>query len=284
MPEPSLKFTTVRVLRRMQTSNTEYISGRNSRREYRECRGSRADPEDAASERYEYGPLRALIENRDLHNSYQLDLEAMVYTATRVNDFGAPVWMKPRRVEMKSSGRTRYIHIETVDTGERRQMFGYTGRRVVTRKSDQTEPQDTVCVSESETDGWYIDPPAAWLILHPPRPGVCYLGIGGLERDDVKITATGPRETGFALLATHTHRSTISGATHTHVHHEKVTEFSEDPLDPDLFLPPASFKRVPQLPAALSGFHAYPLGIRLRLRWEILKDALRLGLATARRG
>jgi hypothetical protein len=154
MPEPSLKFTTVRVLGRMQTSNTEYISGRNSRREYRECRGSRADPEDAASERYEYGPLRALIENRDLHNSFQLDLEAMIYTATRVNDFGAPVWMKPRRVEMKSSGRTRYIHIETVDTGERRQMFGYTGgvwSRVKATKPSRRIP--FVSVSPKRTVG-----------------------------------------------------------------------------------------------------------------------------------
>ena len=147
-------------------------------------------------------------------------------------------------------------------------MFGYTARHVITRTSETYEPADARGQSEAEVDGWYIDPPAAWLGLHPPRSGRAYLtattnpGV----MDDVKFTDTGNRETGFPLLVTRTHRS----MGHTTGHREEVTEFSEAPLDPGLFVPLENFKRVLQLPGA----HAYPYGMRIRLRWEMLKDRL----------
>lgn len=56
------------------------------------------------------------------------------------------------------------------------------------------------------------------------------------------------------------------------VHREEVTEFSEAPLEPDLFVPPADFERIPQLSDGVRHTLAY----RARLRWEILKDSLSL--------
>ena len=130
----------------MRASRTEYISGRNWRVEVREGQHSR----------------RAAISNHDRHYNFHLDLEAGVYTASRIA-------VKPRPTGLTQSGRTRHIHTETVDTGERREIFGYTARRVITRATETSERAGTSIGSESEVDGWYIDPPAAWLRLHPPN-------------------------------------------------------------------------------------------------------------------
>jgi len=221
--------------------------------------------------------LRAYIQNRDLHYSFELEIDKRIYTAFQANEYGSPKWIKPRQTEpQKRSGRTVHTHTETIDTGERRELFRYTARRVVTR-SRQT--RDSRLLSESECDGWYIDPPAAWLNLHPPaKPGTFYhLCAGTGERDDYKFTEAGDRETGFVLLATRTHKSSFEDETgnsraHESVHHEEVTELSETPLKPDLFVPPHDFKRVLQLPDGVRYAPAY----RLRLRWETLKDSLHL--------
>ena len=236
---------------------TEYILGRHSRSESRNGVGDR------------YGPLRAVIRNGDLHCIFHLDLEAKVYTATQVDDRGVPVDARPEQVERKPSGRTRHYHIETVDTGERREMFGRTARHVNTRTTLTMEPPGDSPVTESEIDGWYIDPPAAWLRLYPKRGGFAYLAYGPHQRagvweqDEVKCTTAGPRETGFQIVLTDKRGS----------RHEKVIELSEDALDPALFQPPADFKRVARLPSGAYEYR-YPWETRVRLRWLMLMDWL----------
>ncbi|HMF78969.1 MAG TPA: hypothetical protein VK604_25145 [Bryobacteraceae bacterium] len=46
-------------------------------------------------------------------------------------------------------------------------MSGYTARHVIVRNNDVCDAEP---LSASECDGWYIDPPAAWLELHSYRP------------------------------------------------------------------------------------------------------------------
>ena len=260
----------------MPITRIEYVCGLNTRSESRSCKGRIATAPPAGI-RYENGPLRAYIFNRDLGYRFELEPATRLYTAFRVNEYGSPIWMKPRRIEpAKPSGKTIHNHIDTIDTSERREIFGYIARRVITR-SRQT--RDSELLSESECDGWYIDPPAVWLHLHPPpKPGAYYhLSCGAGERNDYQFTETGKRETGFLLLATRTHKSSFQDETgnsrlYESVHHEEVTEFSEAPLEPDLFVPPRDFKRVPQL---ADGVH-YARTYRIRLRWEMLKDSLSL--------
>src|ERR1019366_4310786 len=129
MGEPSLRYTKVSLFCGIPGIHFEYISGRNQRHEYRNSQGDR------------YGPLRALILNLDLHYGFDLDLEARIYSETRINDSGFLLDPGPRQIERKPSGRTRHYHIETVDTGKRRQMFGHTARRVKMRTTEKVEPQ-----------------------------------------------------------------------------------------------------------------------------------------------
>jgi len=269
MVEPCLRFVTTLFFGGMAASSPQYIRGRNTRGEHRNQSGD------------ECGPLRVNIHNRDLGYLFQLEPASQIYTACRVNEYGGPIWAKPRRPDTpKLSGRTVHTHTVTIDTGERREMFGYTARHVIKRSR---AVRDEELLSESESDGWYIDPPAAWENLHPARAGThTYLTIGGPLRDEHKFTEEGKPELGFLLLVASTTKSSHPderGSPHVfeHTDRREVTEMSEDPLPADLFVPPRDFKRVLQLPEAR---YAMPYRFRLRsemyrmrLRWEMLRDS-----------
>ena len=154
-------------------------------------------------------------------------------------------------------------------------MFGYTARRVITK---HTSRRDSELASESESDGWYINAPPAWLALHPPTQQDTFcifrLGAGSTKRDDFTFTQKGERETGFPVLVARLDRSYFRDQDGVMRSHEsssrnEVTEFSEATLDPAVFIPPRNFKRVMQLPGGMR----YRLSNQLRLRWEMLKDS-----------
>jgi hypothetical protein len=276
MPEPSLRYVVVNVHGEMRISRTEYILRRNSRSESRECRGYFAgNPNQPGAMQFQYGPLRALIQNRDLHYSFHLDIESGLYTAWRVNEYGSPSWVKPKGRTLQPSGRTVHVHTETIDTGARREIFGYSARRVIIRTSHRFNPDNDRHPSDTEADGWYIDPPVAWLAIHPATLGHAILqaAVNG-QFDTPVFTDVGPRETGFPVLITRTHRSSFTDAEgnvqiHTSEDREEVTDFSEEPLESGLFLPPRGFRRVSRLPSE----RPLPFVLRIRLGWENLKDA-----------
>lgn len=66
----SLKFRTESLYGEMPTSRTEYIAGRNSRSETRSCSGH-SETVPPTNARYEYGSLRAYIQNRDLQYGFE---------------------------------------------------------------------------------------------------------------------------------------------------------------------------------------------------------------------
>ncbi len=248
MFEPCLKFTTVDQFGGMRTSNTNYIRGCNLRNESLNCSG-RSDPHQPSTVIWEYGPLRAYIKNRELGRDFIMDLDARIYTAHRVN--------KVRRgLKLKKSGFVTQIESETIDTGERREMFGYMARHMISRQTTTPDPASGQEPHESEIDGWYIDPPAAWMKLHPAKPGArCFVSahVRGRGVNELKVSHTGPNETGFPLTTTCISRSGFRDSDgslreHQSMHRSEVTEFSEADLDPALFLPPRDFRRVLQLP------------------------------------
>ena len=276
MDARSLKFTITHRSGGLLSSRTEYICGENTRSESRDCRGHSVTG-SPTNVQYEYGPLRAHIRNRDLGYGFELDLAARIYTAFRANQHGSPVWLKPRHTQpLKNTGLTVHIHTETIDTGERRETFGYSARHVITRTS---QSRDSQLLSESECDGWYIDAPAAWLTVHPAKPGTFCHVVASYNgaRDDYKFSQTGTRETGFLVRATRTHKSFFSDEAgtariHESISHDEITELSETPLEPELFVPPHDFRRVPRLPDKIP----YSFSFRTRSRWEMFRDSFSL--------
>jgi len=232
--------------------------------ETRNCNG-KTDPASPSGTRYEYGPLRAIVFNVDLGYTFEIEPAASVYTAYQAGPYGGPVWIKPRIAPpVKRSGKVVDVDTETINIGERKEIFGYTARHVITTRR---EWQGSQLLSESEFDGWYIDPPEAWLKLHPPSNANAVLYVAGSSagQNDYHFTQKGDPERGFLISAVRT--SSRQERQHP-VHTEEVTELSEAPLEADLFVPPGNCNRVAQL----SSDTEYPWSERLRLYWEMAKD------------
>jgi len=275
MSEPSLRFVVEHVRGKMRISRTEYILGRNSRSESRDCRGcSDGSPNQPNGMQFQFGPLRAMIQNRDLQHTFHLDLESRVYTAWRLNENGGSISTAPQGRALQPSGRTLNVQTETIDTGERQELFGYKARRMIIRTTHRFTAENNRHPVETEVDGWYIDPPAAWLAIHPPTPGRAILQVAVNGQVDTPVfTDIGPRESGFPLLIKRTCRSSFRDVEgnmriHTSEDLEEVTGFSEATLDSGLFVPPRGFRRVSHLP----GGRPVPFALRLRVGWENLKD------------
>ena len=133
MSDASLRYVIVSKHGTTRSSRTEYIRGRNSRSEYR--------------------PQRTFIQNRDLGYVFQLDPESRVYTAFEWNESRRPGWFERRVNRTRPSGRTVHVRTETIDTGERKEMFGYTARRVIIRMISRYTPDDESRSQDTETDG-----------------------------------------------------------------------------------------------------------------------------------
>jgi hypothetical protein len=123
--------------------------------------------------------------------------------------------------------------VNTVDTGERKEMFGYTARHLKQTMTSEASPD--ACNPSNmkiERDGWYINleyglncgtdrPPQM-----PSRP------TGGC-RDTVRTRHTGITNLGYPLIET----TTVNGTTMT----KEVIELSRQPLDAALFDVPAGY-------------------------------------------
>lgn len=124
--------------------------------------------------------------------------------------------------------------IESRDTGERRQMFGYPARRFITTDRRHTEFQDKPPSEflETVTDGWYLDVP-----FWTPKP---HVAVAVLTADNpshpnvppkIEVTRLGPTPKGLPVWEKRGDSLM------------EVTELSHAELDPKLFEPPSGFRR-----------------------------------------
>ena len=125
------------------------------------------------------------------------------------------------------------------DTGERREMFGFTARRIKTSLVKTASPDACDKDQKIETDGWYIDfqyqfecpgqvqkyQPTA----RPQRPGC---------QDEVRIKTIGSAKLGFPVLVTTTIYEPDGRTTTTT---QEVLELSRGPLSATLFELPEGY-------------------------------------------
>jgi len=202
------------------------------------------------------GHRRALIRQMGAESIqvYDLDLDAHEYVSYQTDLRGIKLGAKS--VAVKPSGKTYVINTDVVDTGERKEMFGHTARRLITKEKRIGGPEN--CYggnTESEIDGWYIDP-GTLPLPRPPKSGVAagfvtisVGGIGGHCSDKLEVHRTGP-EKGFPLSETTTWlgEDAQQGTTpKTYSSTIEVIEFLEAPLDQALFKVPADFKKVKEI-------------------------------------
>lgn len=139
----------------------------------------------------------------------------------------------------RSGGVVTYV-TTSIDTGERREMFGFTARHVKSSTTIQSSPDACNPTSyRTEIDGWYIDlsvefncnlgsPTAA---ARPPAPGGC--------RDQVKFRREGNGKIGYPLIETM--RMLDASGNVTFATTKEVLELSRESLDAALFDIPAGY-------------------------------------------
>jgi hypothetical protein len=199
-----------------------------------------------------------------------LDLDAREYTRIALDESGVMAGVRPVALPPKPTpGGILTVTLDTVDTGERREMFGHTTRHIITRETRVASPGACSQSSEEERDGWYIDLDVRESCMKWKANYATAFVTSSTNHcsDETKVQRTGVEETGYPLQLKTTYRDRlpVSGQ---EANLTQVTELVEGPLDPGLFEVPEGFKRVWQL----RGDASVPLGWWLRLEWENLKN------------
>ncbi len=146
--------------------------------------------------------------------------------------------------DLAAQGATKRGGVVTIvntltDTGERKQMFGYTARRLKGSMEYQTSPD--ACQKggpRMETDGWYID--LKYGVDCPAATGGDMSAAyrrGGC-RDEIRMKQVGTAKMGYPVLVTTKMFNEDGSFTSTT---REVVELSRSPLDPSLFEVPAGY-------------------------------------------
>lgn len=187
-------------------------------------------------------------------------------------------WQAKQERDARERRRGGVITISTivVDTGERREMFGYTARRIKTTQIVETSPDACSQTRQRrEIDGWYADllfglycsPNISGKSPVDEQLGYAQAGLGMLSigdptksnvsyglgfapfritkdcADEVRFVENGSARFGFPLVETSTSYFDDSPAPTRTVKRE-VVEISDAELDALLFVEPAGSRRV----------------------------------------
>src|SRR5258705_2068399 len=179
----------------------------------------------------------------DLKRTIQISDSAKKYVITPMETSDAPTSSGPvARPNAEPSRRGGVITYTTtaVDTGERKEMFGFQARHVKTSMIVESSPNACNPVKQRmETDGWYVDFSFG---LNCDLGGRAPTGVpyapGGC-RDAVRFNRQGAARTGYALQETTTSYGPNGQVAFTST--KEVVELSREPLDASLFDIPAGY-------------------------------------------
>ncbi|HKY42318.1 MAG TPA: hypothetical protein VJM50_04445, partial [Pyrinomonadaceae bacterium] len=176
--------------------------------------------------------LKRTLTLNEKTKSYLISSTDSMNTAGAVGDGGPAVPAPPAQNEPQRGGVVNVVNTIT-DTGERKEMFGFTARRIKTSMVKTASPDACDKDAKVETDGWYIDFQYAFECpgqtqkhqapAYRPRPGC---------KDDVRAKTIGTAKLGFPLLVTTTIYQP-DGRTSSMT--QEVLELSRETLSASLF-------------------------------------------------
>jgi hypothetical protein len=195
------------------------------------------------------------IQQCDLRRDIQIMTQAGVYKVTRYEqpadspqnaNINGPLASAPARGGVITST------ISTRDTGERKQMFGYTARHLISTMTMTSSPDACNQVNtKMEIDGWYID---ADFVLECDQNRNPYAGNTQSPRgcqDRYEFKQIGAARRGYAVQET-TNMFDPNGKVIFSTTNE-VIELSQATLDASLFEVPAGYREVQDFtPASMS--------------------------------
>jgi hypothetical protein len=176
----------------------------------------------------------------------------------------------PQQPSDSPSGPVITIERNTTDTGERRQFFGRTARRLVTRVTRSDGPEMVI-------DGWYIEAPGLpkWKTGAGGSILILTTNVGGQRPAPprIEVKQTGPVPGGLPVWLKITSSVVLSGG----LHHQdesvsEVTDLMEGTLSDKLFQPPDGYQRVANLPIIASSFVTPTWGELFRIHWQRIEN------------
>src|ERR1700676_5414966 len=218
-----------------------------------------------------YGPRIVTIVRPDLAKMFELNMDASEYVVTpyppKKPQPLTKEQMEARGIRIPSPAEsakpTFQIETTTKDTGERKEMFGYPARHVITTRKEIPLEGSHRSAQETVTDGWYIDlemrlyptifPQDLAVSKTPQQSGRVhsYISAGSPGTGDPpempKFIDIGEPETGFAVQEIRTSRSSYTladGSTRqTEGKFETLVRLERGIYDTALFEIPSSFRR-----------------------------------------
>jgi hypothetical protein len=224
-----------------------------------------------------YSPHSALIERCDgaAHRAFRLNLDDKTWSPYETFRKLSPEETKRSQEDFARfptpTKPTREHVVTTNDTGERKQIFGYTARHVITTRTVTRLESGEARQQETVTDGWYIDldtripcdrePPSrregttysrAQLSTRTVSPEGRIVHQLASPPNLVKMTHVGKPETGFAVQVKTTIHYLITGRENiareqTTTTEISVTELSSEPMDPQLFEVPKGYRELDRI-------------------------------------
>jgi hypothetical protein len=249
------------------SQDTRYIASDRRRNEYRNASGSN------------YGPLLALLSRCDLGQNFELNLEDKQYVSSPLPHFPTEAERQVLAAKYSATAAqqipTILVEITTVDTGERKKLFGYDARHVITTRKHTRLNGSKDIEQESVSDGWYTDLPTALSCEPKLRGALGFVTLGTLNNVPTEVPSwklEGKPESGFALSTTTTTHSTYglpdgSKKDSSSTFEMQVTELYSGPLSPELFEVPRGFTKVDQIRRNPS----VPFSMRMQIYWNTLK-------------
>lgn len=223
-----VKIKTRQTMQGQTYENTTYIKGKRER-----------------SERNMGGMQMVSITQCDLRRDVQLMPAGKTYLVSPFDDGATqPQTVSQTKTTTKLENGGTVTMITTIkDTGERKQMFGYTARHLII--TTETEPSPDACTKEKtkmQTDGWYID--AAWQLQCDRANGGGYIpnASSGGCRDKYNFKQIGTGKRGYPLWEKMTMFDASGKETMSFIN--EVIELSQATLDASLFEIPADYREV----------------------------------------
>ena len=183
----------------------------------------------------------------DMKRTIQINDRARKYLITPMDvDDSSPAerggMTTPANTGANRRGGVVTVTMNTVDTGERREMFGFSARHL--RQSMMTESSPDACYQQHmkiERDGWYINLEYGLNCGTDRPPQVGRMAPPQGCRDRYQYRRTGPTSLGYPLIETTTIYGPDGSVQNTMT--KEVVELSRQPLDAALFDVPAGYSQ-----------------------------------------
>lgn len=194
-----------------------------------------------------------LLQQCDLRRNIQIMPQANAYI---IQPYDEPATANAASSTVAQPGTARKggvvtSTVTTRDTGERKQMFGYTARHIITTMvTDSSQDACSPIKSKMEIDGWYIDAAfaldcdvsQAYKSYRPQTPAGC--------QDRYETKQVGMAKKGFPIWEKTTMFGPDGAESFSTVN--EVVEFSQATLDASLFDIPAGYREVKDFASAFS--------------------------------